>query len=58
MAPPSEMTMPLRALSKGRLALVGSSLRVESARAEQKPPIAVPVVEYSAPPAIITSASP
>src|SRR5690242_18635459 len=31
---------------------------MDSARAEQNPPIATPVVEYSAPPATITSASP
>ena len=38
--------------------MVGSSLRVDMALAEQKPAIAVPVVANSAPPAIITSASP
>src|SRR6478752_1390408 len=55
---PSDSTKPSRSRSHGRLALVGSSLRVDIARAEQKPPTAVPTVEYSAPPAIITSASP
>jgi hypothetical protein len=45
-------------LSQGRLALAGSSLRVDSARAEAKPPTASSVTTASAPPAIITSASP
>src|SRR5574337_975835 len=55
---PSDNTKPSRSLSHGRLALVGSSLRVDMALAEQKPAIAVPVVANSAPPAIIASASP
>ena len=55
---PSASTKPSRSLSHGRLALVGSSLRVDIARAEQKPPIGTPDVVYSAPPATITSASP
>jgi hypothetical protein len=45
-------------LSHGRLAVAGSSLRVESARAEAKPPIASSLTTASEPPAIITSASP
>src|SRR5487761_1806180 len=55
---PSDSTKPSRSLSHGRLALVGSSLRVDIALAEQKPAIAVPVVANSVPPAIIASASP
>src|SRR6185437_6984423 len=55
---PSDNTKPSRSLSHGRLALVGSSLRVDIALAEQKPAIAVPVVANSEPPATITSASP
>jgi hypothetical protein len=45
-------------LSHGRLAPAGSSLRVDSARAEAKPPIASSVTVASDPPAIMTSASP
>src|SRR2546430_1915894 len=37
---PSPSTKPSRSLSHGRLAAAGSSLRVESARAEAKPPTA------------------
>ena len=55
---PSPSTKPSRSLSQGRLAPAGSSLRVESARAEAKPPIASSVTVASAPPATITSASP
>src|SRR4051812_40495805 len=55
---PSDSTKPSRSRSHGRLAFSGSSLRVVIARAEQNPPIATPVVVYSAPPATITSASP
>ena len=55
---PSPITKPSRSRSHGRLALVGSSLRVDSARAWQKPPTAVGVCAISAPPAIMTSASP
>ena len=45
-------------LSNGRLARVGSSLRVESARMAAKPPTDKAVTDASAPPAIIASASP
>jgi hypothetical protein len=45
-------------LSHGRLALAGSSLRVDSARAAAKPPMASSVTTASEPPAIMTSASP
>ena len=44
--------------SHGRLAVAGSSLRVDSARAAQKPPTPSGDTVASAPPAIITSASP
>jgi hypothetical protein len=52
------MTKPSRSLSQGRLAPSGSALRVDSARAAAKPPIASGQMVDSAPPAIITSASP
>jgi hypothetical protein len=52
------MTKPSRSRSQGRLARVGSSLRVDSARAWQKPPTAVGVCAISAPPATTASASP
>ena len=55
---PSPSTNPSRPLSQGRLAPSGSSLRVESARAEAKPPSPIGDVAISAPPAIITSTSP
>ncbi len=59
-APPrpfNEVDAP-RLAGWGRLAASGSSLRVDSARAEQKPPIPSTVVACSAPPAIMISASP
>src|SRR6476619_8492740 len=52
------MTKPSRSWSHGREARVGSSLRVDSAFIAQKPPSEVGVVAYSAPPAIMASASP
>jgi hypothetical protein len=52
------MTNPSRSLSKGREAVVGSSLRVESAFMLPKPAMARPVIAASAPPATIASASP
>ena len=58
MPAPSPMTKPSRSLSQGREAFSGSSLRVDSAFIAQKPPSEVGVVAYSAPPAIIASASP
>jgi hypothetical protein len=45
-------------LSQGRLAVAGSSLRVDIALAEQKPPTPSGDTVDSAPPATITSASP
>src|SRR5580765_309156 len=58
MPAPSPMTKPSRALSNGRLARVGSLLRVESARMAANPPTLIGVIDASDPPAIITSASP
>ena len=55
---PSPSTKPSRSLSHGRLAVAGSSLRVDSARAAQKPPMPSGETVDSAPPATITSASP
>src|SRR3546814_12782343 len=52
------MTKPSRPSSHGRDAFSGSSLRVDSAFFAQNPPTDVGVVAYSAPPAIIASASP
>jgi hypothetical protein len=53
---PSDITKPSRSLSHGRLARVGSSLRVDRARAAQN--VAIPSSHSAAsePPAIITSA--
>ena len=58
MPAPSPMTKPSRAVSQGRLAFSGSSLRVESARMAANPPTPIGVMAASAPPAIMTSASP
>ena len=58
MPAPSPSTKPSRSLSHGREARVGSSLRVDIAFIEQKPPTEVGDAPRSAPPAIITSASP
>ena len=55
---PSPSTKPSRSTSHGRLAVAGSSLRVDSARAAQKPPMPSALTVASAPPAIMTSASP
>ena len=52
------MTNPSRSLSQGRLARAGSSLRVERARMAANPPTPMGVMAASAPPAIMTSASP
>ncbi len=50
---PSPMMKPSRSLSNGRLARDGSSLRVDSARIEPKPPTLIGVIAASEPPAII-----
>ena len=57
MPAPSPTTKPSRWASNGRLARAGSSLRLESAFIAAKPPIPMGVMEASAPPQIITSAS-
>jgi len=56
-AAPSPMTNPSRSRSKGRLACVGSSLRVERARM-RRIHLRQRMTAASAPPAIIASASP
>ena len=56
MPAPSPVTKPSRPLSKGRLAFSGASLRSDSARAAQKPPMPSGVMVASVPPANITSA--
>jgi hypothetical protein len=58
MPAPSPSTKPSRSRSKGREAVAGSSLRSESALQAQKPPTPERFTQASAPPAIITSASP
>ena len=58
MPAPSPMTKPSRSLSNGRLARVGSSLRVERARALPKPARAMGLIVASVPPVTMTSASP
>ena len=58
MPAPSPSTKPSRSLSHGREARAGSSLRVDMAFIAQKPPTEVGDEPRSAPPAIITSASP
>ena len=58
MPAPSARTKPSRSRSKGRLARVGSSLRVERARIEANPPRPMWVIAASLPPVIITSAWP
>src|SRR5919201_2172051 len=58
MPPPSPHTKPSRPASNGRDAFCGSSLRVDIAFIEQKPAIVSGTTMSSAPPAIITSASP
>ena len=58
MPAPSAMTKPFLSLSKGRLALSGSSFLVESALSAQKPPTPSAVIQLSVPPEIIISASP
>ncbi len=55
---PSPMTKPSRSLSQGREAVAGSSLRVDRAWAEAKPPTASADTVASAPPQTIASASP
>ena len=52
------MTKPSRSRSNGREAWTGSSLRVESARIAANPATLIGVMADSAPPQIITSASP
>ena len=56
--PPSPQTKPSRLASNGREALVGSSLRVDIAFIWQNPAMVSGMMIASAPPAIITSASP
>src|SRR6266403_1426208 len=56
--PPSPHTKPSRPASNGREAFSGSSLRVDIAFIEQKPAMVSGTTMASAPPAIITSASP
>ena len=55
---PSPITKPSRSLSKGRLALSGSSFRVESAFMAENPAIAKGITVDSVAPATITSALP
>src|SRR3569623_3468214 len=55
---PSPRTKPSRSLSHGQNAAAGSSLREEWARADAKPPRPSGEIVDSAPPAIMTSASP
>ena len=50
MPAPSPITKPSRSLSNGREAFSGASLRVESARIEQKPPTPSGVIAASEPP--------
>ena len=57
-ADPSARTKPSRSTSNGRLALVGSSERVESALIVMKEPTHRGVTAASAPPTIMTSAVP
>src|SRR5882724_7094317 len=49
---------PSRSASNGRLAVAGSSLRVDSAFMEAKPPTPIGVMVASVPPQIIISAAP
>ena len=58
MAAPSAQTKPSRSLSNGRLAFVGSSLRVESARMTQKLASPSSLMPASVPPVSMTSARP
>ncbi len=58
MPAPSLSTKPSRSLSNGRLAPWGSSLRVDRARADTKPPRPIGVITASVPPVTITSAVP
>ena len=58
MPAPSARTKPSRSRSNGRLARGGSSLRVDRARIEAKPPSSMWVMAASLPPVIITSAMP
>jgi hypothetical protein len=55
---PSPRTKPSRSASKGRLAVSGESLRVESAFMLANPAMVRGVTVASVPPVIITSASP
>ena len=56
MPAPSARTKPSRSRSNGRLARVGSSLRVEKARIAANPPRPMWVIAASLPPVIMTSA--
>ena len=55
---PSPITNPSRPLSHGRDALVGSSLRLDMALTEQKPPMPLGKTAASLAPASMRSASP
>ena len=57
-ADPSAMTKPSRSLSKGLLALCGSSLNLDKALQALKPATAIGVIGASLPPAMTTSACP
>ena len=55
---PSPITKPSRVASNGREAVSGLSFRSDNAFMLAKPPIAIGVTVASAPPVIMTSASP
>ncbi len=57
-APPSPSTKPSRSLSNGRLAVAGSSFRVDIAFMLGKAAIVSPVIAASEPPVTIASAMP
>src|SRR3989339_1250219 len=58
MPAPSPMTKPSRFLSNGHDDLLGGSKRIDIARAEQNPAMPMSQIVASAPPLIMTSASP
>ena len=58
MPAPSARTNPSRSRSNGRLARGGSSLRVDRARMDAKPPRPMGVMAASLPPVTMTSAWP
>src|SRR5215475_5980155 len=55
---PSPTINPSRSASNGRLAVAGSSFRVDSAFIDAKPPTPIGVMVASVPPQIIMSAAP